>query len=122
VLDRLISHIRQVRPALYRTCDFSSCTTTPQHIQQQKFEFLTKKLVTTLNHTPYSPDFSLLNHFLFSKVKLQLKGARFDTIQEIQKAMTDRLNKIPAEDFCNAMKKLETRANMCITSNESYFE
>jgi len=27
-----------------------------------------------------------------------------DTIEEIQKAVTDQLNKIPAEDFSNAMK------------------
>ena len=36
--------------------------------------------------------------------------------------MTDQLNKISAEDFSNATKKLETRANLCITSNVSYFE
>jgi hypothetical protein len=53
-------------------------------------------------------------------VKLQLKGARFDAIEGIQKAMTDQLNKISAEDFSNAMKKLETCANLCITSNGSY--
>jgi len=45
---------------------------------------------------------------------LQLKGARFDTIEKIQKAVTEQLNKIPAEDFSNAMKKLETRDNLCI--------
>jgi len=28
------------------------------------------------------------DYFLFPKVKLQLKGARFDTIEEIQKAVT----------------------------------
>jgi len=55
-------------------------------------------------------------------VKLQLKVARFDIIEEIQKAVTDQLNKIQAEDFSNAMKKLETRANLCITSNGSHFE
>jgi len=38
-------------------------------------------------------------------------------MEEIQKAMIDQLNKIPAEDFSNAMKKLETHANLCITSN-----
>jgi len=53
---------------------------------------------------------------------MQLKGARFHTVEEIQKAMTDQLNKIPAKDFSNAMKKLDTRANLCITSNGSYFE
>jgi hypothetical protein len=56
-----------------------------------------------------SPDY-----FLFPKVKLQPKGARFDTIEEIQKAVTDQQNKILAEGFSNAMKKLETRANLCI--------
>jgi hypothetical protein len=55
-------------------------------------------------------------------VKLQLKGARFDAIEGIQKAVTDQLNKIPAEDFSKTMKKLETCVNLCITSNGSYFE
>jgi hypothetical protein len=59
------------------------------------------------------------DYFLFPKVKLNLKGARFDTTEEIQKAMPDHLNKIPAEDFSNAMKKMETRANLCIKSNGS---
>jgi hypothetical protein len=61
------------------------------------------------------------DYFLFPKVKLRLKGARFDTIEGIQKAVTDQLNKISAE-FSNAMKKLETRANLCITSTGSCFE
>ena len=51
-----------------------------------------------------------------------MKGARFDKIEGTQKAVTDQLNKISVEDFSNAMKKLETRANLCITSNGSYFE
>ena len=62
------------------------------------------------------------HYVLFPKVKLNLKGARFGTIEEIQKAVTDQLNKIPSEDFYNAMKKSETRANLCITSNGSYFD
>jgi spore coat polysaccharide biosynthesis predicted glycosyltransferase SpsG len=62
------------------------------------------------------------DYFLFPKVKLQVTDARFDTIEEIQKVVTYQLNKIPTIDFSNAMKKLETRANMCITSNGSYFE
>jgi hypothetical protein len=85
-------------------------------------QFLTQKQVATLNHRQYSPDLSSPNYFLFLKVKLQLKGARFDTIEGIQKAVTDQLNKISAEDFTNAMKKLETHANLCITSNGSCFE
>jgi len=48
---------------------------------------------------PYSPDLSPTDYFLFPKVKLQLKCARFDTTEGIQKAVTDQLNKISAENF-----------------------
>jgi len=51
-----------------------------------------------------------------------VKGARFNTIEGIQKAVTYQLNKISAEHFSNAMKKLETSVNVCVTSNGSYFE
>jgi hypothetical protein len=75
-----------------------------------------------LHHPLYSPDLSPPDYFLFPKVKLNLTGARFDTSEEIQKAVTDQLNKIPAGDFSNAMKKFETRADLCIISNGPYFE
>ncbi|EFN89681.1 hypothetical protein EAI_04622, partial [Harpegnathos saltator] len=78
--------------------------------------------VATLNHPSYSPDLSSPDHFLFPKVKLQLKGAIFNTIEKIQKTVTDQLNKIPTEEFSNAMKKLEIRANLYIISNGYYFE
>jgi hypothetical protein len=35
-------------------------------------------------HPPHSPDFTLCGFFLFTKMKLKLKGRRFDTIEEIQ--------------------------------------
>jgi len=123
VLYRLISHIRRVRPALYRTRDFFLLhDKAPVHLAAKIRQFLTQKQVLTLNHPAYSPDLSPPDYFLFPKVKLQLKSARLDTIEEIQKAVTDQLNKIPTEEFSNAMKKLETRANLCITSNGYYFE
>ena len=34
------------------------------------------------------------------------EGCKFDTIEGIQKPVTDQLNNISAEDFSNAMKKL----------------
>jgi hypothetical protein len=35
-------------------------------------------------HPPYSPDVAPCNFFLFPKMKLKLKGCRFDTTEEIQ--------------------------------------
>jgi hypothetical protein len=47
--------------------------------------------------------------------------ARFDIITAIQKAVTNMLHAIRAEDFFNAMNKLETGDNHCTESNGSYF-
>ena len=123
VLDRLISRIRRVRPAVYRTRDFFLLhNNAPAHSVPIIRQFLTQKQVATLNHSAYSPDLSPPDYFLFSKPKLQLKASRFDKIKGMQKAVTDQLKKISAEDFSNAIKKLETLANLCMTSNGSYFE
>jgi hypothetical protein len=35
-------------------------------------------------HPPYSPDLAPCDFFLFPKMKLKLKGRRFDTTEEIQ--------------------------------------
>jgi hypothetical protein len=123
VLDRLISRIRPVRPTLYHTRYFFLLhDKAPAHSAAIIRQFRTKKQVATFNHPPYSPDLSPPDSFRFPKVKLQLKGARFDKTEGIQKAVADRLNKISAEDFSNAMKKKETGANLCVTSNGAYFE
>jgi len=123
VLDSLISRIRRVRPALYRTRDFfPPARQRPGAFGSKNSTVSDSKTSRNIEPPRYSQDLSHPDYFLFPKVKLQLKGARCDTTEEIQKAVTDQLNKIPAEDFSNAMKKLETRANLCITSNGSYFE
>jgi len=123
VLDRLISRIRRVLPTLYSTHDFfPPARQRPGAFGSKNSTLSDSKTSRNIEPPSYSPDLSPPDFSLFPKVKLQLKGTIFDTIEEIQKAMTDQLNKIPAEDFSNAMKKLETRANLCITSNGSYFE
>ena len=80
VLERLISHIRRVRPALYRTRDFFLLhDNAPAHSAAKILQFLTRKQVATFNHSPpYSTDLSPPDYFLLPNVKLQLKGARFD--------------------------------------------
>jgi hypothetical protein len=75
----------------------------PAHLAAIIRQFLTQKQVAPLNPpilARFPPDY-----FLFLKVKLQLKGARFDTTEGIQKTVTNKLNKISTEDFSNAKKK-----------------
>jgi len=55
--------------------------------------------VTVLEHPPYSPDLAPAVYFLFRKVKSHLKGHLFDSISDIQKAVTSTLNTIAKDDF-----------------------
>jgi hypothetical protein len=40
--------------------------------------------MTVIPHPPYSPDLTPCGFFLFPKMKLELKGCRFDAIEKIQ--------------------------------------
>jgi hypothetical protein len=40
--------------------------------------------MSLIPHTPYFPHLAPCDLFLFPKMKLKLKGRRFDTIEEIQ--------------------------------------
>jgi transposase len=53
----------------------------PSHTSVLAQQFLAKLKMAVILHPPYSPD---LAPFLFQKLKLKLKGRRFDTIEEIQ--------------------------------------
>jgi hypothetical protein len=41
-------------------------------------------LMAAIPHPPYTPDLEPCEFFLFPKIKLNLKGLRFDTTEEIQ--------------------------------------
>jgi len=51
-----------------------------QHVAHQ---FLAKNKIAVIPHPPYSRDLAPCDFFLFPKMKLKLKGRRFDTIEEI---------------------------------------
>jgi hypothetical protein len=40
--------------------------------------------MAAIPHPPHLPDLAPCDFFLFPKVKLRLKGPRFDTVEEIQ--------------------------------------
>jgi hypothetical protein len=40
--------------------------------------------MAVIPHSPHSPHLAPCDFFLFAKMKLKLKGRRFDTIEEIQ--------------------------------------
>ena len=87
--------IRRVRPALYRTRDFfPPARQRPGAFGSKNSTVSDSKTSRNVGPPPIFAKFSPPDYSLFPKVKLQLKGARFDTIEEIQKAVTDQRRRL----------------------------
>jgi hypothetical protein len=80
------------------------------------------KNVTTLYHPPYYPYLSQPDYFLFSNLKMKLKGLHFADVAEIQEAVTDELKMLQKEECSAAFQKLYDRTKACIHANGAYFE
>jgi histone-lysine N-methyltransferase SETMAR len=79
------------------------------------------KNVTTLYHTPYSPDLSPPDYFVFPKLKMKLKGLHFEDVAEIQEAVTDELKKVQKEEFPAAFQKIYDHAKSLYVCQWSLF-
>jgi hypothetical protein len=78
--------------------------------------------VAILHQPSYSPDLAPVDYFLFPKYKIPLKRRHFQTVQEIQFAVTSELNNISKTAFVKGMKKLMKCANKCIDQGGMCFE
>jgi transposase len=86
VLRRLREDIRRKRPELWRAGNWLlHDDNAPSHRALAAREFLAHNNVTTFPHPPYSPDLAPCDFFLFPKMKLLLKGRRFDGLEDIQR-------------------------------------
>ena len=94
----------------------------PPHKTKKANEFLMKKQICVMDYSPYSPDLSPCEYFLFPKLKTATKGAFYDDVPTIQSAVTQVRKNIPKTEFKKSMDKLVDRSKRCIESNRTYFE
>ena len=66
---------------------------------------------------PYSPDLTLGDFCLFPN----LRGCRYETIEEMKEAVTKVIDTLTQEDFHGALQKLLDRYK-CIAAGGDYFE
>jgi hypothetical protein len=84
--------------------------------------FYPPESVTTLYHSPYSPDLPPPDYFLFPKLKTKLKRLHFADDAEIQVAVRDELKKVQKGKFSAAFQKMYDLAKACVYANGAYFE
>jgi len=73
-------------------------------------------------HPPYSPDLAPADFFLFPKLKITLKGRRFQSLEEIQENSIRELRAVTESAFQEAFQQLKKRWERCIASTGGYFE
>ena len=74
--------------------------------------------IKTVPHPPCSPDLALCDFCLFPK----LRGCSYETIEEMEEAVTRVIDTLTQEDFDGAFEKLLERYNKCIAAGGDYFE
>jgi len=123
VLDGLLKRILRVRTAKFQSNEsFLLHDNAPSHNAAIVKKLLANRNVAALHHPPYSPVLAPADYFLFPKLKFSLKGLHFQTVEEIQCAVTRELNNISKTALLEGMKKLKERANKCIDQRGMYFE
>jgi transposase len=78
--------------------------------------------MTLVPHPPYSPDLAPSNFFLFPKLKIKLKGRRFQTVEEIQADSQAILNTLGENDFQECFKNWQCCWEHCQASEGNYYE
>ncbi|UYV73825.1 hypothetical protein LAZ67_11001036 [Cordylochernes scorpioides] len=78
--------------------------------------------VILLSHPPYSPDLAPCDLFLFPRLKREMKGKHWETVENIQHHVTTFLRCIPFEEFQGAFQAWQTRLRKCIDAGGVYFE
>ena len=77
--------------------------------------------IKTIPHLPYSPDLAPCDFWLFPKLKEQLRGCCYETIQEMNEAVTKVTDTLIQENFHGAFQKVLERYNKCIAAGGDYF-
>ena len=107
VLREFRKRFRQKKPALFKSAQW--------HFQQDNAaahniilvtNYLTKIGIKTVPQPPYCPDLAPCDFWLFPKLKENLRGCRYETIEEMKEAVTKVTDTLTQEDFHGAFQKM----------------
>ncbi|GFV81724.1 histone-lysine n-methyltransferase setmar-like protein [Trichonephila clavipes] len=85
-------------------------------------QYLSKHSIVQLRQPPYSPDIAPCDFWLFPRLKMPLKGHRFDNKQTVETNATNALKAISKTDFQECFNKWKHRYEQLVQSNGDYFE
>ena len=122
VLREFRKRFRRKRTALFKSGQWPfQLDNAPVHDSILVTDYLTKMGIKTVPHPLYSPDLAPCDFRLFPKLKENLRGYRYETIEEVKEAVTKIIDTLTQEDFHGAFQKVLERYNKCIAAGRDYF-
>ena len=94
----------------------------PAHAALLTRRFLTDNKMTVVPQSPYLHDLAPSDFFFFSKLKVKLKGQRFQTLEEILAELQAVLNTLREDDFQECLKNWQRHWDRFQSSEGDYFE
>lgn len=123
VMRRLRESIRRKRPELWQNKSwFLHHDNAPSHTAIIIRQFFSKNETVVVPQAPYSPDMAPCDFFLFPRLKLPLRGHRFESIEAIKENSLRELKAIPEIDYHKCFDDWKKRWHKCIISEGDYFE
>jgi histone-lysine N-methyltransferase SETMAR len=80
---------------------------------------VTNIIIIIVPHPPYSPDLAPYDFALFAKLKMKLKGRRFETVSDIQRESQAILDSIKENDFHGAFEERRKRRDRCVRNRDT---
>ena len=106
VLREFRKRFSRKRPALLKSSQWHFLQdNVPVHNSMLVTDYSTKMGIKTVAHPPYSPDPAPCYFWLFPKFKENIRGCRYETIEEIKDAVTKVIGTLTQEDFHRAFQK-----------------
>jgi transposase len=113
-IKRLIAQVHRVRPEFQESGSWYLLhNNAPAHSSDVVYEFLVKRGIPFF-HPSYSPDLSRADVFSFPKLKIAMKGTRFEAVSSIQHTVTRQLKAIRVQAFSWAFDTLYERCKRCV--------
>jgi len=123
VLRRLRDAVRRKRPDLWATGTWQlHHDNAPAHSLQLIQIFLAKHNIPVVQQAPYSPDMAPCDFWLFPHLKMQLKGTRFESRNDIIRNTMTKLYSICKEAFQKCFEQWRNRWEKCVQLQGDYFE
>ncbi len=122
-LRRMREAVRRKRPEIWMDRDFYLLQDNASpHTSDDTMEYFRSVEQKLWTHPAYSPDLSPCDFFAFPRMKKEIHGHRFQTIEDLKTAVKRTLNAIPKEEYSQCFDNLEIQYARCVAAAGGYFE